>query len=87
MSGSQVAGRHRHARQQPAAAHGHDQRVELGVVGEHLEGARALARDDGGVVERVDVGAALVGGEAGGLGLGLGQAVPPQHDQQYVVSR
>ena len=80
-AGLQVAGRHRHARQQAAAAHGDHQRVELGVVGQHLEGARALPGDDGRVVERVDVGAALVGGQAGGLGRGLGDALAPQHDR------
>ena len=77
MLGPQVAGGDGNARQQPAAADRHDERVDLGVVGQHLEGERALAGDDGGVVERVDVGAALVGGEAVGLGHGVGQPVAP----------
>ena len=76
-----MACRDRHAGQQPAAADGHDERVELGVVGQHLEGAGALAGDDGRVVERVDVGAPLVGGQPGGLGRGLGEALAPQHDR------
>ena len=76
----QVAGGHRHARQQAAPAHRDHQRVEVGVVGQHLEGAGALAGDDVGVVEGVDVGAALGLHQPDGLGLRAGQVVARQHD-------
>jgi hypothetical protein len=46
----------RAARDQPAAADRHDQRVDRGHVLEHLQRDRALAGDDVRIVERVDEG-------------------------------
>ena len=81
-AGRQVPGGDRHPRQQAAAADGHDQRVEVGVVGQHLQRAGPLPGDDRGVVEGVDVGPPLRPGQAQRLGLGLGDAVARQHDRR-----
>ena len=42
---------------------GDDERVDLRLLGEHLERDRALAGDDGEVVERMDEREAALGGE------------------------
>jgi hypothetical protein len=63
---------HRHAREQATAADGHHQGVQVGVVGQHLQGAGPLPSDDRRVVEGVHVRPTLVPGQAQGLGLGLG---------------
>ena len=50
----------RHARDQPAAADGNDQQVEIGRVGEHFERDGALAGDHLRIVERMHEDEALV---------------------------
>ena len=59
----------RHAGDEPSAADGDDQRVGPGRLFEDLEAQGALARDDRGIGEGVDIGEVLrVGGlERGGV--------------------
>ena len=54
-----------------AARERHEDGGEVGAVLDELEADGALAGDDAGVVEGRDLGEALPGGEAAGLGAGL----------------
>ena len=55
-AGLQRLGRGGDAGDEAAAADRHDQRIDVGRVGEHLERDRALSRDDLEIVERMDEG-------------------------------
>ena len=59
------------AADQPAAADRHDQHVEVGHRGEHFERDRPRARDDRGVVERMDEHQPALGLELLGVGVGV----------------
>ena len=65
---------------QPAAAHGHEDAVEMGVLLDELQTDGALTGNDAGVVEGGDVGQALGLGQAGGLSLGRVEVVPVEAD-------
>ena len=65
---------------QPAAAHGHEDTIEVGVLLDELQTDGALTGDDAGVVEGGDVGVALDLGQAGGLGLGGVEVVAVEAD-------
>ena len=71
MSGPQRLGRGRHARDQPAAADRHDERVERRHVLEHLDRDRSLARHDQRVVVRRDVEQPALGLDEMGVGDGV----------------
>ncbi len=77
--GTQGLGDDGHPRDEPTATDRHDQRVDLGVVGQQLEGHGALAGHDGGVVVGVDQRAALGGLDPTGLGGGAGEVGAGQH--------
>jgi hypothetical protein len=59
---------------QAAAAHRHDQRIELRHILQHLHRAGALARDHQGIVIGMDEGEVLLLGDAPCLGIGFHQA-------------
>ena len=80
MPGLSCARRGRDAADQPAAADGDDQRVEVGLRAQHLDAYRALAGDDQLVVERVDEGQALLVGELQRVLARLVEGVAVQHD-------
>ena len=67
-------------RSQTAAAHGHEDAVELGVLLNHLQPDGALTGDHPRVVERGDEGQPLGGGQALGLGLGGVEVLSDQAD-------
>ena len=68
------------AREQSAAADGHDDRLDVGRLLEDLERHRALARDDVRVVERMDEREALARGDRLGVRARLGEVGAVQHD-------
>ena len=85
--GPQAARRDGAAGDHAAAAHRHDQRVELGYVFEHFQRDGALARDDAWIVVGMDEDQLLGLGQAVGLGRRLRQRVPLQHDARAMVAR
>jgi hypothetical protein len=70
-----------HARDQPAAADGHEDRVEPALVlAQDFHGNGALARNHVGIVERVNEGQALLGLQLERVQIRVGIAVAVQHD-------
>ena len=79
--------RHRHARDQPAAADRHDRQLHLRPVLVDLEADRSLPDDQLLVVERMDVGVAALGDELLRLLVGLVPDRAVQHDLGAVGAR
>ena len=65
---------------QPAAADGDAQAVDIGMRSEHLQRDRALPGDHRGIVVRMHHRQAALGRHPGGLGLGVIEAVAAQDD-------
>jgi hypothetical protein len=77
--GLEALGRGRHAADQAAPAHRHDQGLELRHRLQHLQGHGALAGDDGRVVVGVDQRQLLALRQFHGVGAGFLQGVAMQH--------
>ena len=78
--GADRLGRRRHAGDQAAAADRDDQGVDRRLLRQHLERDRALAGDDGEVVERMDDGEAALLGELQAGDARVVEGVAVEHD-------
>ena len=78
--GAQRLGRCGHAGHQPAAPHGHHQRVDVRLIGQHLQRDRALPGDDGLVVIGVHQHQRLLLGQRQRVGACLLERVAVQDD-------
>jgi len=85
--GLERARRHGAARDHAAAAHRHDQRVELRRILQHLERHRALTRDDTRIVVGMDEHEFLLCRDAPRLGGRFGQRVAVQHHRRAMAAR
>jgi hypothetical protein len=85
--GAQRLGCGADAGDQPTAADGHDEGVDVRRVGEHLERDGALAGDDLGIVERMDEGQAPLLREAQRLAIGLVEHLAVEDDAGAVALR
>ncbi len=65
---------------EPATADRHDQRVDRGLRRKHLERHGSLARDDVGIIERMNEDAAAGPRELPGVLAGGVERLPMQHD-------
>ena len=68
------------ARDQPAAADGNDQHVEIGDGVQHLQRYRSLTGNDQRIVVGMDEGEAVAVGDAMGKGFGVAQRVAMKKD-------
>ena len=72
------------SRDQPAAADGNDQHVEIGDGVQHLQRYRSLARNDQRIVIGMDEGEVVAVGDAMGEGFGIAQRVAMKEDTSAV---
>ena len=77
--GTQSLGRRCHSGNEPAAAYGHHQGVDVGCVLKHFERHRSLPCNDIGLIERMHKGQAALAFQGTGMGIGGFEGFTVQH--------